>query len=123
MSSFGIFYNKRIQQMLRFPEPKKWQDLANPKYFDQVTLTDPRRSGTARTMSMIVLESLGWEKGFQLLSRIAGNTRTFTHSSSDPIKAVESGDAVAAMAINFYATAKIAKLGKENLGFNLPEHY
>jgi spermidine/putrescine-binding protein len=103
------------------PEPKSWNDLADPKYKDLVSSTDPRRSGTYTLMNQIVLQSMGWNKGWQLITQIAGNTRAFTHSSSDPIKAVVSGDAAAAMAIDFYAAAKIADLGKNNLGFAIPE--
>lgn len=121
MSSFGVFFNKRLLKLTKLPEPKTWSDLANPKFMNQVTLTDPRRSGSAKTMNIIILEGMGWQKGWELLTAIAGNTRTFTHSSSDPIKAVESGDAVAAMAIDFYATAIIDKLGKQNVGFTLPQ--
>ena len=107
--------------MLKLPTLKAWEDLADPAYRDYVTLADPRRSGSASTMNTIILQSKGWQDGWELLTAIAGNTKRFTHSSSDPIKAVVSGDAVAAMAIDFYASAKIADLGEENLGFFLPE--
>lgn len=120
MSSFGIFYNKKLLKFENVKAPVSWEDLANPKFFNLISLTDPRRSGTATLMNTIVLQSLGWEKGWSLLHEIAGNTRMYTHSSSDPIKAVVSGDAAAAMAIDFYANAKIADLGKDNLGFILP---
>ena len=63
---------------------------------------------------------MGWDKGWELLAAIAGNTRSFTHSSSDPIKAVVSGDVALAMAIDFYAQAKIGDLGADNLGFVMP---
>ena len=43
-------------------------------------------------MSLIMLYSLGWDKGWKLLNSLAGNTRKFTHSSSDPIKAIITGD-------------------------------
>lgn len=121
LSSFGIFYNKKALAMEKIPEPKTWEDLGGFGYYDQITLTDPRRSGTASTMSEIVIQSLGWEKGWDLLGRIAANTRNFTHSSSDPIKAVVAADASASMAIDFYALAKIGDLGAANLGFALPE--
>jgi ABC-type Fe3+ transport system substrate-binding protein len=120
MSSFGIFYNRKLLKMDGIAEPATWDDLANPKYKGQLTLADPRRSGTANTMNTIILQAMGWDKGFELLTKIAGNTRLFTHSSSDPIKAVVSGDASASMAIDFYAVSKIADLGKENLGFTMP---
>jgi ABC-type Fe3+ transport system substrate-binding protein len=120
MSSFGIFFNKKLLQMDKLPEPKSWSDLADPKFINQLSLTDPRRSGTAATMNNIVLESMGWDKGWQMLSEIAGNTNKFTYSSSDPIKAVVSGDAAASMVIDFYALPKVLEIGPDNLGFTMP---
>jgi ABC-type Fe3+ transport system substrate-binding protein len=120
MSSFGIFWNKKVAKIEGLPEPKTWDDLGDAKYRNQLVVTDPRKSGTANTMNNIVLQSHGWDKGWELLSRIAGNTRQFTQSSSDPVKAVVSGDATASMVIDFYATPKINELGADNLGFNIP---
>ena len=121
ISSFGVVYNKRLTQMLKMKEPATWEDLGTKEYFQNVTLADPRKSGTNSTMHMIVMESMGWDKGWRTLMRIAGNTRLYTHSSSDPVKAVVSGDTVASMVIDFYGLAKIWDLGKENLGFILPK--
>jgi ABC-type Fe3+ transport system substrate-binding protein len=120
MSSFGIFYNKKIVQLDKLPSPKTWKDLSDPKFRGHLSLTDPRRSGSASTMNAIVLESMGWDKGWELLTQISGNVSKFSHSSSDPIKAVVSGDAAAAMAIDFYANAKIGDIGPKNLGFSIP---
>lgn len=120
LSSFGLFYNKKILQMDKLPEPKQWGDLADPQFFNQLSLADPRQSGTANAMNAVVLQSLGWDGGFELLARIAGNTRKFTHSSSDPIKAVVAGDAAASMAVDFYAQPKVDELGEANLAFTLP---
>jgi len=122
MSSFGIFFNKKAIKLEGLTEPSTWEDLASPKYKGQLTLADPRHSGTAMTMNTIVLQAMGWEKGWELLTKIAGNNRSFTHSSSDPIKNIVSGDAAASMAIDFYAMPKIDDLGKDNLGFVLPKN-
>ena len=121
MSSFGIFYNRKVVALEKLPEPKSWEDIADAKYIGQLSSTDPRHSGSSNSMMNIVLQSYGWDKGWDLLTRIAANTRQFTQSSSDPIKSVTSGDASAAMAIDFYALAKIGDLGRENLGFVLPQ--
>lgn len=120
LSSFGVFYNRRALEIEKKPIPQTWDDLTNPVFFDDITLTDPRRSGSANTMNNIILKGMGWEKGWELLTLTAANTRIFTHSSTDPIKAVVSGDTVLAMAIDFFAQAKIADIGKENLGFTMP---
>ncbi len=121
MSSFGVFFNKKIMKMDGLPEPKTWQDLGSPVYKDNISLTDPRRSGSANTMNAIILQTMGWDKGWELLTAISANARSFTHSSTDPIKAVVAGDVGLAMAIDFYALAKIGDLGPDNLGFVLPE--
>lgn len=120
ISSFGIFYNKKVLKLENIPEPKTWNDLTDPKFRNHLTLADPRRSGSANSLNTIILQSQGWEKGWETLTKIAGNTRQFTHSSSDPIKAVVSGEAIASMAIDFYALAKVGDLGSDNLGFILP---
>lgn len=121
LSSFGILYNKQILKMEKRPEPKAWEDLADTSYFNNLSAADPRRSGTAGAMNQIVLAAFGWQKGWEILTATSGNIRQFTHSSSDPIKAVVSGDAVAAMAIDFYAFGKINELGADKLGFILPK--
>lgn len=121
ISGFGIFFNKKALKIKKLEAPKTWEDLASPKFAGQVSLTDPRQSGSASIMNMIILESLGWEKGWEILTGIAANANHFTHSSSDPIKAIVSGEALAALVIDFYAAAQIAQVGSESLGFHLPE--
>ena len=121
MSSFGVFYNKKILKFDGIKAPKTWTDLADPVYVGNISVADPRRSGSSNTMNNIILQGLGWDKGWEVLTAIAGNTRSFTHSSTDPIKSVVSGDVAIAMAIDFYAQAKIGDLGADNLGFSLPE--
>ncbi|MEI8026126.1 MAG: extracellular solute-binding protein [Pseudomonadota bacterium] len=122
-SSFGIFTNKKLLKIQRTEAPKIWADLANPKFEDQISATDPRHSGGAAIMNTIILQGYGWDKGWEILGNMAANVRKFTHSSSDPIKAVVSGDVSLAPTIDFYAAAKIGDLGAENLGFVLPTDF
>ncbi len=121
LSSFGIFYSKKMLRYLKLPEPSTWRDLGEFRYFNNILQTDPRRSGTATTLNNIILQSDGWEKGWEKLIRMGGNTNHFSHSSSDPIKGVVSSNAPIGLAIDFYALAKIASVGAQNLGFVLPK--
>ena len=120
LSSFGIFFNRLLLKIQKLPEPHKWEDLGKPVYLDHIIVADPRRSSTAMYMNLIMLEALGWEKGWHLLFALAGNTRSFSQSSSEPIKAVVAGDAAIAPAIDYYAASKINELGDSKLGFTLP---
>ncbi len=120
MSTFGIFYNKKLLKIENLPVPRQWVDLARPAYYNLVAVTDPRRSGSMSQMAEIIMHSAGWDEGWHLLAGLAANATRFTHSSSDPIKAVVAGDAVAAPAIDFYAHSRISSIGKDKLGFALP---
>ena len=121
MSTFGIFYNKKLLKLEGLPEPKTWSDVAQPKYNGLLSIVDPRRSGSMGEMVEMILQSAGWDRGWHLLAGIAANTRKFTHSSSDPVKAVVAGDAVAALAIDFYAYSRISSIGSDKLGFVSPK--
>ena len=121
MSSFGIFYNRKLTQLQKIAEPTTWADLANPALMGRISLADPRQSGSANSMNTIIVQSMGWDKGWEILTAQGANNRQWTHSSSDPIKAIVSGDATVAPAIDFFALAKIGDLGRDNLGFALPE--
>ena len=120
MSTFGIFYNKKLLKIEKLPVPRQWADLARPEYYNLVSVTDPRRSGSMSQMMEVIMHSVGWDEGWHLLAGLAANTTRFTHSSSDPIKAVVAGDAVAALAIDFYAYSRISSIGKDKLGYALP---
>lgn len=120
LSSFGLFYNKKLLGILKIDAPKGWEDLANPQYLNNVSLADPRHSSTALFMSIIMLEGQGWNAGWKLLNSMAANAKRFSLSSSDPIKDVVEGSAVIAPAIDFYANAKVLSLGEKNLAYVLP---
>lgn len=119
-SSFGMFYNKKLLKLLRIEEPQLWEDLADPRFFDLLSNADPRKSSSHLTIYTVFFQALGWERGWALMTKIAANTQKFALSSTAPVKAIVSGEAVAALSVDFYAMAKIAELGRDNLGFHLP---
>lgn len=126
-SSYGLFYNKRLFEKLKkmYPklqEPRKWEDLADITYFDLLTSADPRRSSSHLAIYNVIIQVFGWKKGWELLTRMAANTRKFALSSSAPVKAVVSGDAFGGISVDFFALAKIGDLGEKNLGFCFPAH-
>jgi ABC-type Fe3+ transport system substrate-binding protein len=122
MSSFGIVFNKLVFQKEKLPELGTWEDLGKPQFYSQVSAADPRHSGTAYMMYSIILQAYGWEKGWEILTRMSGNVRSFIQSSSKVIKAVESGEVAAGLAIDFYAWDLIGKHSSEEFGFVLPKN-
>jgi len=121
LSGFGIFYNKGIAARDKLPVPQTWADMANPKLRNRIALADPRHSGSAHMAYEVILQTNGWDKGWQILTGMAGNARTFSTSSSGITNDVASGEAVVAPAIDFFAAGKIASAGGDKLGYVEPK--
>jgi iron(III) transport system substrate-binding protein len=131
MSSLGIVFNRDVLKRLGIDhEPKQWADLGDPKYFGQIALSDPNKSGTVtkaleqliqQQMQLAVEEfkkkpgelkdekaiiekgvSVGWDRGLRLIQRICANARYFTDAATKIPLEVSQGDAAAGMCIDFY---------------------
>ncbi|MEM6550878.1 MAG: extracellular solute-binding protein [Planctomycetota bacterium] len=102
LSSFGIVFNRDALARLGLPEPRRWSDLADPRYRDWVALADPSHSGSASASYNTILQRRGWTEGWQLLRRVYANSRYFTNSASKVPVDVAKRDAAAGMAIDFY---------------------
>ncbi len=121
LSGFGILFNKTIAGRDRLPIPGTWADLGKPALRDRVALADPRNSGTAHQTYEIILQTNGWQRGWQTLTALAGNARSFGKSSSKLLQDVTSGEAAMSPAIDFYAATAIARAGEEKLGYIEPQ--
>src|SRR4029453_13826309 len=100
--------------------PAAWSDLGNPRFFKQVALADPTKSGSAaKAFEMIIQQQIqeairsakgseeaclqvGWERGLQIIQRAAANARYFTDAASQVPVDVSLGDAAIGMCIDFY---------------------
>ncbi len=128
LSSFGIVYNTDVLKSLGIENPPTtWDDLADPRYFGQIALADPTKSGSANKAFEVLLQQkiqealaklpddavryhhlrseaikTGWKNGLNLIQRIGANARYFTDSSSKIPLDVAQGNAAAGMCIDFY---------------------
>ena len=133
LSSFGILYNKDVLKYLGVPEPKTWRDLADAKYRGWLVMADPTRSASAKTVFMVITERAmadakaaarsedeGWATGMGLVRQLAANARLFTGSSEAIPGIVASGDAAAAMCIDFHGRAQVDAIGEDRMGYIEP---
>jgi len=120
LGAFGIAYNRDQLARLRLPEPRQWDDLADPRYFRALAVANPIQSGAAnKALEMLIQQQMntvaaepgadearitkeGWARAMRLLQRIGANARYFTDSSSKIALDVEAGEAAAGMTIDFY---------------------
>lgn len=144
MSQFGICYNPEVLKRLNLPSPSTWNDLADPRYFGNIALADPTKSGSvARTFELLIQSemqrslatatagadrsaamSAGWNAGLRLIQQISANSRYFTDSASKVPQDVGQGNAAAGMCIDFYgrsfAAELISKSGQPRLIWTAP---
>lgn len=102
-SGYGIMWNERYARANRLPEPKEWQDLAKPAFFDHVSIAAPSRSGTTHLTIETILQGEGWDKGWRTIKEMAGNFRNVTERSFGVPEAVNSGQVGVGVVIDFFA--------------------
>jgi phosphoglycerate transport regulatory protein PgtC len=102
-SGYGIMWNDRYAKANKHPEPKDWQDLAKPVYFDHVSMAAPSRSGTTHLTIETILQGEGWDKGWRTLKEVSGNFRQITERSFGVPEAVNSGQVGFGIVIDFFA--------------------
>ena len=120
-SGFGILYNRKQLDLRGLPEPKTWAHLAEPELVGWVGSADPRQSGSVHKMYEIILQSYGWEKGFEVITMMDANVKVFGRGASDIPRDVDLGETAYGLAIDIYALAKIAEAGSDKLGYVMPE--
>ena len=130
LSDFGICYNTgSLKRLEMSAPPTQWIDLADERLFNAIALADPTKSGSvAKAFELIIQQQMnqrlaelvanqrnrsqaevirqavseGWERGLQLLIRLAANSRYFSDSASKIPVDVAYGEAAAGMCIDFY---------------------
>lgn len=120
LSGFGILYNRPLVERLKLPVPEDWQALGRPEYFSWVGSGDPRSSGSVHMCYEIILQAYGFEKGWDLITRICANVRGFGEAGGVVPREVGVGEIAAGMVIDQYAQTVINSVGSDWLVFVLP---
>ncbi len=105
ISSFGFTINKKVIDTLGLPTPETWEDLASLDFFRSeqptVAMGDAPQTTSNTRIYQIILQKYGWEKGWEILYRMAGNGAIFDGSVSTRQQVID-GTVAAAMTIDFY---------------------
>ena len=120
LSSFGIMYNEELRGMLQLPKATAWEDLGDFALFGRIGAADPRESGSAHMVYEIILQTVGWEEGFALLTKIGGNVRGFSAGANAIPTDVVAGQVIYGLAIDFYAYGQIAVVGADKIKYIVP---
>ena len=142
LAEFGICYNTDVLVRLGvLTPPIQWVDLANERLFNAIALADPTKSGSvAKAFELMVQQQMnrrsaelaasesdqspelrekqavteGWERGLQLLIRLAANSRYFSDGAPQVPMDVAYGEAAAGMCIDFYGRFESEAVADKN---------
>jgi iron(III) transport system substrate-binding protein len=81
---------------------KDWDDLLNPKLKGQIAQCTPDRSSSSHASYEVILQTYGWEKGWDWLRRLSANTGIFTTRSRDVPNVVAKGEFAVGFAVPSY---------------------
>jgi len=106
ISSFGFTINNDFLADAQLPVPNKWEDLANETYGKLLPLPSISMGNAPGTTSNtriyeIILQAFGWDEGWRILTRMAGNAGIYG-GSVETQSAVEQGEVGVGMSIDFY---------------------
>lgn len=105
MGAFCVNTDRLEQKGL--PVPASWEDLKDPAFKGEVVMPDPNSSGTGYLHVNAVLQTLGLEKGWELLEAVDPNMSQYTSSGSKPCKSARTGEYSVGISLAFTALQSI----------------
>jgi ABC-type Fe3+ transport system substrate-binding protein len=105
-SGVGYMWNKTLLKKQGIAAPSSWQDLAHPRFYGQLAVSTPSRSGTTHMIVENILQAMGWHEGWRFILMASGNLETITARSFSVPEGVASGRFSVGLVIDFLATAK-----------------
>jgi iron(III) transport system substrate-binding protein len=101
LEPYGIIYQPKLLKRLGV-EIKNWDDLLNPKLKGQIAQCTPDRSSSSHASYEVILQTYGWEKGWEWLTKLAANTGIFSARSRDVPSVVAKGEFAVGFAVPSY---------------------
>lgn len=98
LGALGVGFNVDVLKKKGLPEPKCWADLLDPKFKDEVQVSDPSSSGTAYVMLASLVQLMGEDRAFDYMKRLHLNVNQYTKSGAAPVKALGLGETGVAIA-------------------------
>ena len=132
LAAFGLCWNRqRLDAMTDSTPPREWSDLGAPRFFQQIAIADPIKSGSVnKCYEMMIQQQMaaavktdpvrgldqGWANGMNLIKRMAANSRYVTDSASKVPHDVAGGGAAAGICIDSYGRAETQWSALQNHG-------
>ncbi|MFX1563923.1 MAG: ABC transporter substrate-binding protein [Promethearchaeota archaeon] len=123
-STFGFTINKAWLSSHGLPFPTHWENLTSAEYgqFLPITPTISMRNSVGSTSCTriyeIIIQKFGWVKGWEILTRMVGNSGNLTTSIELALLPVKNNNTGVAVSIDFYGYT--AMLSNPNTEYRIP---
>jgi iron(III) transport system substrate-binding protein len=88
----GFVYNTELLAKKKVEAPQCWKDLLDPKWKDEVQISNPASSGTAYTAIATLVQVMGEEPAFDYLKKLHRNVSQYTRSGPAPARNTARGE-------------------------------
>jgi iron(III) transport system substrate-binding protein len=96
----GFLVNNMLLEELGLEPPRTWEDLADPRFANEIIMASPAISGSQYAILNGTLQAWGEEKGWDIWSRINDNMQFYAQGGGQPGPMVLAGEfAVAVLAL------------------------
>lgn len=115
----GFVVNNDVLAEKNLEAPKTWEDLADPKYANEIIMASPAISGTQYAILNGTLQAWGEDKGWDIWSKINDNVDFYAQGGGEPGPKVCAGEyGIAVLAIT---GAQYAYEDEYNVSVVIPE--
>lgn len=88
----GFAWNTRELARKGLQAPRCWADAADPRFKDEIQISNPTSSGTAYTAMATLVQVMGEDPAFRFLRALHANVNQYTRSGPAPARAVARGE-------------------------------
>lgn len=88
----GFLANNKILEDKGLEIPKTWEEIADPKYKDELIMANPAVSGTSFANVKGLLDKFGEEEGWKYLAKLNDNVKFYGERGKDPQEKTIAGE-------------------------------
>ncbi|MDQ7857923.1 MAG: extracellular solute-binding protein [Armatimonadota bacterium] len=102
LTPYGVTWHPRLLRRLGMEAIRDWDDLLDCRLKGQISQATPDRSSSNHASYEVILQRLGWQRGWEWAQRLGANTGIFVARSRDVPTVVAKGEFAAGFAVPAY---------------------
>jgi len=102
IAGFGFALSQTWLDAHKLPAPRDWNDLTDVRYHGAILMPVPSRQGFSPMIYESILQGLGWEQGWSVISAIAANSELMGNGGGAFIDDIAAAKHGVALSIDFF---------------------